>query len=130
MHRLRARFDAVTGRELPAARNGDNLCALAFVILFHSRRHLVFHVIPTSLISLMKLSHSSLTQGEDRDVPIVVWGSSVRHLSNDESVETTKIAPTIAAQRPFTGDWTTYPCSLLCDSFITSSPTTIWRLGT
>jgi hypothetical protein len=53
----------VTGRELPAARNGDNLCALAFVILFYSRRHLVFHVIPTSLISLMKLSHSSLTQG-------------------------------------------------------------------
>jgi hypothetical protein len=26
-----------------------------------------------------------------------VWGSSVRHQSNDESVETTQIAPTIAA---------------------------------
>jgi predicted AlkP superfamily pyrophosphatase or phosphodiesterase len=34
---------------------------------------------------------------QDRDVVIVVWGSSVRHRSNDESVETTQIAPTIAA---------------------------------
>ncbi|WP_218968505.1 hypothetical protein, partial [Massilia psychrophila] len=41
----------------------DNLGTLAFIILFYRWRHLVFHVIATSLISMMKLSHSSLTQG-------------------------------------------------------------------
>jgi hypothetical protein len=53
----------VAGREFTAARNGDNLGAHAFVNLFYRWRHLVFHVIATSLISMMKLSHSSLTQG-------------------------------------------------------------------
>jgi biopolymer transport protein ExbB/TolQ len=39
---------------------------------------------------LSKIAEHGGNAKQDRDVPIVVWGSSVRHLSNDESVETTQ----------------------------------------
>ncbi|WP_180279430.1 hypothetical protein, partial [Massilia psychrophila] len=66
----------VAGRELTAARDGDNLGTLAFIILFYRWRHLVFHVIATSLISMMKLSHSSLTQGDLEAFHVAVFHTS------------------------------------------------------